>query len=211
MYRLLRFLYLHVHRNRWLGFPHYQLQDGVIATLRQEEAPPIAFGARGNYVAYIGGRLKIFDVSKKIEEESNSKEAEIDKRRQSPAITSSKSEILKYGPNTVLNIDNASGGRTPRPGETTARDMDHLHSRLSGVASKLGIEESFNQQYSSEAILSMQLLKEDISVVMRERAQKGYSMNVSEEITLKFKFYDQYNHLKYFDNFSYCCFVLVSR
>jgi len=57
------------------------------------------------------------------------------------------------------------------------------------------IEESFNQQYSSEAILSMQLLKEDISVVMRERAQKGYSMNVSEEITLKFKFYDQYNQL----------------
>jgi len=56
--------------------------------------------------------------------------------------------------------------------------MDHLHSRLRGVASKLGIEESFNQQYSSEAILSMQLLKEDISVVMRERAQKGYSMNV---------------------------------
>ena len=73
--------------------------------------------------------------------------------------------------------------------------MDHLHSRLSGVASKLVIEESFNQQYSSEAILSMQLLKEDISVVMRERAQKGYSMNVSEEITLKFKFYDQYNQL----------------
>jgi len=92
--------------------------DGVIATLRQEEAPPIAFGARGNYVAYIGGRLKIFDVGKKNEEESNSKEAEIDKRRQSPAITSSKSEILKYGPNTVLNIDNASGGSTPRPGET---------------------------------------------------------------------------------------------
>lgn len=96
------------------------------------------------------------------------------------------SDARPWNPTSLLNrhdVEIGSGNTTPRPGDITAKDVGMLRKKLHVMALKqeqhILHEERAHEMIDRDSIIPpLDLIRSDISVLMRERAQQGYSMDV---------------------------------
>ncbi|CAG8486695.1 1716_t:CDS:10 [Ambispora gerdemannii] len=181
-------------------------KDADIDTMYREESLQISWAPRGNMILASGRRIKIYDTetNNDYEDEDGIRKtihytpelatfnSRTDSLYQTPAISTTTPKIYNQkrtltsvqqfqSPFLSVQHDNEteSGNRTPRPGDITAKDAGSLGKRLHGMA----LEQQDKTVYERRIFdnrhddLSPWELRNDISVIIRERAGRGYSMN----------------------------------
>ncbi|CAG8733516.1 7839_t:CDS:10, partial [Dentiscutata erythropus] len=160
-------------------------KDGVYNLVTLEETPQFCWSPEGNMVVFYPKGFRTFDIDEihGTIEESNSKRSDSHNMK-----SQGHSNIGGTGHKHHVSLDlrhdhdHDSGNRTPRPGDINNSKDAHLFGRqLKGII--------LNQQHRSEGLLTsisgdsdhglsppLKLIREDISVVMRKRAKRGYSM-----------------------------------
>lgn len=164
-------------------------KDGVYNFVTLEEAPQFCWSPVGNMVVFYPKGFRTFDIDEihGTVEESNLKRSDPHNMK-----IQGHTNIGGIGHKHHVSLDlrhdhdHESGNRTPRPGDINNSKDAHSFGRqlkeLKGIM--------LNQQHrSSEGLLTsissdsdhglsppLKLIREDISVVMRKRAKRGYSM-----------------------------------
>lgn len=159
-------------------------KDALIESTKLQESFKISWQPRGNMVISGGQGYEIFEADRhgEYDEDLNGierREIHQEQLRTPSILTGS------LTPSTVHRIgDEREGVRTPRPGDTRNKDVNLLRRRLNDMALKQqhqNRKDNYIDGGGSEVYTVWKTLRTDISVIMRKRAEEGYSMDVSNK------------------------------